>query len=229
MKSLLFTLFAGFFTLFSPAAFPDSLELPVAGSISAYDQQGDLVFDTATSTSSLRVHWRNVNYLSQRWAYRSVIEYDLSALPEYAVIDSAVLSLNLTQYGSSAGSPGFKFLGYVGDGVLELADASAGDESIATVQVNAITPIQVDLADYLQTLVDAGESYIGINIRSEDEGQTSNTFDEEFRSDSQLLSVTYHIVSPVTIPMIPFAWSVVLLGLLGYLGMTFTLRKFRDH
>ena len=131
---------------------------------------------------SLHVWWRNVNYLNQRWARRSIIEVDISSIPVGAVINSAMLTIDPTQYGTSASGPKFEFYGYVGDGVLELADTSAGDTLLNTVNLSGLGAFSIDITSYVQTLRDAGNTVLGINIRALDEGKTFNTFDEEFKS-----------------------------------------------
>lgn len=208
MKSPLPPLAAALALALPALASADLLDLSISGNITAYDMQGDRVFDSISSTTSLRVHWRNVNFLSQRWAYRSIIEVDLASLPSNAVIDSALLTLSPTQFGSSSGGdPSFDFYGYVGDGSLGLADAAAGDLLVQTVAVGSFSPFQVDFTAYLQTLVTAGEAYLGINIRAEDEGLTFNSFDEEFNSNGiqsgtptfpgPVFSVDFHASAPL--------------------------------
>lgn len=166
-----------------------SVDLPIVDNIAAYDAQGDLIFDSISSDHRLRVHWLNVNYLNQRWAYRGILEIDISALPSDANISSATLNIDPTLLSSSEGNPGFDFLGYVGNGVLDLADADAGDQLIDNLVLDG-SAFQVDFTAFLQTLLAAGDTFLGVNIRSDDEGKTFNTFDEEFRAPSYTTTST---------------------------------------
>ena len=184
------------------ATFIDATSL---GNITVSDPDGDLVFTSVSSTSSLRVRWRNVNFLNQRDAFRSVLEFDLSAVTPGATIDSAILTITPTQVGSSAGGADFDFFGYVGDGVLGLADADAGTVLVENVLVPNTNPFQVDFTAFLQGVIDGGDSIVGINIRSADEGVTNNTFDEEFRSNGSGTSSTVFPGPQLTISFTPNA------------------------
>jgi len=169
--------------LFQPHALNAApVEIPILGNIVVADANGDGAYESVASTTSLHVWWRNVNYLNQRWARRSIIDVDLSSIPSGATISSAVLTIDPTQSGSSASGPVFEVYGYAGDGILELADADAGDTLLDTVTLDGVLPFSIDVTAYVQSLVGAGNAILGINIRALDEGKTFNTFDEEFQS-----------------------------------------------
>jgi hypothetical protein len=184
MKYLLRSLITAGSLFFSVPAMCNVFDAPILGNISVVDVNGDLTFERVSSTTSLRVHWRNVIFLNQKFAYRSVLEVDLSSISVGAIIDSALLKITPTRVGTSAGSPSFAFLGYVGDGTVGLSDADAGDRVVQNVTLSSASTdvFQVDFTRYIQDLLDNGDSILGINIRSNDEGKTFNTFDEEFRS-----------------------------------------------
>ena len=169
--------------MFLPYALHAAVEdMPILGNIVVADANGDGDYESIASTTTLHVWWRNVNFLNQRLARRSIIEVDLSSIPAGAAINSAILTIDPTQSGSSASGPVFQFYGYAGDGALELVDTPAGDILLDTVTLSGLAPFPVDITNYVQTLLDAGNTVLGINIRAFDEGKTFNTFDEEFKS-----------------------------------------------
>ncbi|NNL99261.1 MAG: hypothetical protein HKO62_00835 [Gammaproteobacteria bacterium] len=197
---------AALLTGLAPAA-PRAAEvdLPVIGNASLLDSNADGVYESVASSSQIIVWWRNVNFLDQRFAYRAAIEFDLAALPADTEISAATLTITPTK---SGGAPGraFEFFGYAADGVLAVDDADAGEVLIETREISSLADVDIDVTAYLRELVDAGDPRLGINIRSEDEGDRSNSFDEELRSNGfrttsvispgPSLTVTYTQASP---------------------------------
>ena len=79
----------------------------------------------------------------------------------------------------TSNTPELEFRGYVGDGVLELSDAAAGEQLLATKTIDSLRTVKVDISDYARQLQAQGQRYLGINIRTTSEGKTHNTFDDE--------------------------------------------------
>ncbi len=192
----------------------ETLEVPVIANASFYDSDGDGVFTSVASLSSIIVWWRNINFLSQRHAYRSALEIDLSNIPEGAIIDQANIQLFPTKKGDS---PTLEFRGYIGDGMMNLTDADAGDILLVSFHVNSLSePLIVDITSYMQSLLDSNESILGLNLRVASEGNQSNTFDDEirangFQSTSQVFlgpKVVVEFSSPKQVP-IPFIFLIL--------------------
>lgn len=140
------------------------------------DSNADGVFESSSNSGYLYAHWRNVNYLNQRYTKRVAVEVDLSDYLMAGRIEQAWLQFELI---GTSNTPELEFRGYVGDGVLELSDAAAGEQLLATKTIDSLRTVKVDISDYARQLQSQGQRYLGINIRTTSEGKTHNTFDDE--------------------------------------------------
>ena len=94
----------------------------------------------------------------------------------------------------TSNTPELEFRGYVGDGVLELSDAAAGEQLLATKTIDSLRTVKVDISDYARQLQAQGQRYLGINIRTTSEGKTHNTFDDEVIFRGQQMSDGLQVV-----------------------------------
>ena len=101
--------------------------------------------------------------------YRGAVEFNVSALPSNAVIQSATLRVHY-EGASGARANTLEFNGYVGDGAIELSDFTAGTEvggslypafgPTGTTDKYYAVPVTADL----QSVVSAGTGYAGFTI-----------------------------------------------------------------
>ncbi|ABC28062.1 hypothetical protein HCH_01187 [Hahella chejuensis KCTC 2396] len=152
------------------------ISAPIVGNATFSDNDVDGRFESIYSTSYLYVHWRNVNYLNQRYARRAVIEIDLSEFPDDRRLEQAWFEFDLTGYSNK---PNVAFWGYSGDGVVDLSDAERGEALIATQAIDGTGDWRVDLSQYARKLKAEGKRYLGVNIRSTNEGKRETTYDDE--------------------------------------------------
>ncbi|WP_431686776.1 hypothetical protein [Hahella sp. NBU794] len=155
--------------------FAMEISAPIVGNATFSDNDVDGRFESIYSTSYLYAHWRNVNYLNQRYTRRAVIEIDLSAFPDDRQLEHAWLEFYLTGYSNQ---PDVAFWGYSGDGVLDLSDAERGEALLATQAIDNLGSWRVDLSRYARQLKAEGKRYLGLNIRSVSEGKRDNTYND---------------------------------------------------
>lgn len=125
------------------------------------DQPVDGIFDSISDTG-LTISPKSFAG-SAPYNQRAVMEFDLSQLPPGIQLESA--SLQMTAF---SGTSGNKLLmhGYEGNGIVEIADASAS-ETIADVQIRISKPSSVtfDITEYTNSLLSRGVTYLGLSLR----------------------------------------------------------------
>ena len=170
------------------SCFAADIPAPVVDNVTVYDANGDGIFESISSISQITAHWRNVNYLDQRWTRRGVIEVDLGAFPSNSRLESAELSFYII---GRSNTPDMEFWGYPGDGIADLDDAQSGDVKMNQQVFDANGTWTIDISDYARMLIQQGHRYLGINVRAASEGRTNNTYDDEivfngYQSTSQV-------------------------------------------
>lgn len=161
---------------FIPTTYGAIYELPVSGNITVKDSGGDDTFETITAYSEIKVHWKNVDGMSQRWKCRGIIEFDLEPFFPLRRAETAILKFCTNQ---RSNRPEIQFWGYRGDGITELSDANRGDVLITTQIIDDLDTWEVDLTSFVNSQIRQGNRFIGINLRESSEGKTDNTYDNE--------------------------------------------------
>ncbi|HLA84338.1 MAG TPA: dockerin type I domain-containing protein [Thermoguttaceae bacterium] len=96
---------------------------------------------------------------------RAVMEFDLSAIPESVIIESATLQLDINLFSNSPTIyPSLQIYGYTGDGVIGTADPTQTAMPIGqSALITALDPITIDLdADFIDSIVRGETSYLGL-------------------------------------------------------------------
>jgi len=98
---------------------------------------------------------------------RSMLEFDLSTISTALTVDSATLVLRVSQFTKSENVlPRIDVYGYTGDGVIDLADASAAATLIGTATVNALGELRINLdASFVRS---QGAGFIGLRLQNPD-------------------------------------------------------------
>ncbi len=158
----------------------------IAASGSCIDPESDGVFDS-TSIGSKVIS----KDLYGTWTQRAILEFDLSAIPDGAVISAAELSLRplvLDTYG------GFELevWGYSGDGIFQLEDGYAGDNIAAAHWVDSTTSFTVDITEHARNIFHSPSNIMGLNLRADSEKSfcPSGWHDETYLVD-KVLTVIY--------------------------------------
>jgi hypothetical protein len=120
-----------------------------------------------------------------------VFEFDLSAVSSSAPVRSAILQFHVVGLGNGGGGVPLEFHGYAGDGVLNLADATAGGSLAGSVVVSSVGMNQVDITAFVQQLIASGSRIAGLNVRSAREALTSNVDDHCYIAGRQSTSTLY--------------------------------------
>ena len=96
---------------------------------------------------------------------RSMLEFDLSTISTALTVDSATLVLNVSQFTKSGTVfPKVDVYGYTGDGVIDLADASAAATLVGTATVNALGELRINLdANFVRS---QGAGFIGLRLQN---------------------------------------------------------------
>ena len=129
--------------------------------------------------------------------YRGALEFNVSALPSYAVIQSATFRIH---YDGASGFPAnsLQFNGYVGDGKITADDFTAGSE-LGGMTYPAFGPTgtkyySVPVADFLQSVVMDGTGYAGFTMQNVINNQT--LLGASLSSTPPQLLVTYSVPEP---------------------------------
>jgi hypothetical protein len=150
------------------------VDAPLLGYGTGRDLQNDGAFDNVNTASTIEARSTRLAYLNQYVTERAIFEFDLSGVSRSVPPRSAILDFAVIAYGSGSGSVQLDFWGYRGDGVVNLADAVAGDSLVGSVVVSSIGAKQIDLTAFVQQVIAAGSSIAGLNVRMHSETITSN-------------------------------------------------------
>jgi len=132
---------------------------------------------------------------------RGLMEFDLSQVPAGAMITGARLHLEPNQITSGGGSGPRLFVhGYQGDGAASAADpASPANQIGSTSVITTFAPITIDLsAAYVQSLIDADATHLGLMIRPDSNGHRAHYVSWEGGEPSAvpLLTIDYSLAPP---------------------------------
>lgn len=152
----------------------DPVVAPVLGNMTATDLQNDGTFDTINTATPVEARSTRVTYLNRYETKRAVFEFDLSGVSPSVPVRSAILEFTVIGYGNGPGGVQLDFWGYKGDGLLNLADAVAGDSIVRSIVISSTGVKQIDLKDFVQQLVNTGSFIAGLNIRTHNEAATSS-------------------------------------------------------
>lgn len=130
---------------------------------------------------------------------RGLMEFDLSQVPAGATITGARLNIEPNQITSGGGGSGPRLFvhGYQGDGAASAADpASPLNQIGSTSVITTFAPITIDLsATYIQSLVDADATHLGLMIRPDSNGHRAHyiTWEGGEPSAVPLLTIDYSL------------------------------------
>lgn len=99
-------------------------------------------------------------------SFRTAFEFDLSGLPAGAIVNSATLTMVLTNW---EGSRALQARGYAGDGTVHLADCDNLDGLVGTfgVDPSGTQTVTLDVTGFVAGLVAGGGPFAGFNVREE--------------------------------------------------------------
>lgn len=140
--------------------------------------------------------------------YRGVFEYNISTIPQGAVIESATFAVGYGSYngGGSSGYPELRMYGHVGDGVLTEDDVTRTDTYLDSAVVNSFGGRQLNVASsFLQPLVNAGEDNLTLQLRG-------NGIDglSVYLASQPSLTITYSVPEPVSAGLLLLASPLLL-------------------
>jgi hypothetical protein len=123
------------------------------------DGPQDGAFDSITAPGLGCVN--NNGYTS----FRTAFEFSLSALPAGATINTATLTVSLSNF---EGQRAVEVHGYAGDGTVQLADfAVDGLVGSASVDPSGTQLVNFDVTSFVADLVVRGETFAGFDVREE--------------------------------------------------------------
>jgi len=146
----------------APAAHAGEHSIPALVDGYAADLDGNGTFDTL-DTASETVLTRDLPPLEER----GLIEFALPELDPSAQVTAATLTLNVLLLQYPGGDPGVAvdFLGYAGDGVLTLADATSTDAVVGRLETETLGEATVALDPaFVQSLLRTGQ-HLGLVSR----------------------------------------------------------------
>ena len=152
-------IFVGAFSLVIPAH-ADAINLNVV-SVATGEDNGpqDGVFDSLTGLNLGSVN--NNGFTS----FRTAFEYSLSGLPTGSTINSATLTMVLTNF---EGTRAIAVHGYAGDGIVQLSDfALNGLVGTVSVGPNGTQTLTLNVTGFVADLVANGGTFAGFNVREE--------------------------------------------------------------
>lgn len=99
-------------------------------------------------------------------SFRTAFEFDLSALPAGAIVNSATLTTVLSNW---EGTRALEARGYEGDGTVQLGDCDNLDGLVGTFGVDPIgtQTLTLDVTGFVAGLVASGGPFAGFNVREE--------------------------------------------------------------
>jgi hypothetical protein len=197
--------------------------LPLLADGTASDVPTDGVFDSVDTVSGTLTAQSTTGNLQTPQTRRAILEFDASGLAPSAVIHSATLGLQSIAL-KRGGTPAvFDLHGYAGDGIVTLADATAGGPVLASVALTTTGIIRLDTTSFLGDLRAAHGTVAGFNLRDTNEGPTATGRDELVQvGSSESLSplaapprLEVISSSPVPAPATPFPYVIALAVLLA--------------
>ena len=205
-------------TALAGVALAETVELAIFEDATAVDDPTDGVFDFFASAGTVTAHSQVTNFLNIFITERALFEFDLSAVPAGAIIESATLTMYATKTSHGGSGADFDVHGYTGDGVVEISDADSSEGVVLSFHVDSTGFYGLDLAAAVQGYLDASASVLGLNIRAQSEGPDPFGHDDEVGfSPSESTSVVFPppvFLVEYTIPSVPGVpvWSRLVLA-----------------
>ena len=160
-----------------------------------------IVTDGDTSILSQEVDFANIDR-------RGIVEF---ALPDEAGpvdVTEAILEIDVGSFTfSGTDFPLLELFGYAGDGDATVADATASTNLIGQRRVDDTDVLAISLdADYVESLINSGEGFLGLLFRSERQVAFSSTEAAAFADVVPTLTLRYSAVpEPTSIGLIALA------------------------
>ncbi len=126
-------------------------------------------------------------------AYRAILEFELPSELQNKHVIEAVLYFHRTSAGGSPETSGFKVYGYVGNGVVELQDATRISNQLGGILRMWDSEQYLDVTDYIKSFDISSNKFPGFVIRGyfgQGGLHSSEGFTEEYRPK---LTITYRL------------------------------------
>lgn len=159
---------------------------------------------------------------------RSAIEFSLSGLSSGDVVNSAIFRMKST--GTAVAGGNFQFWGYVGDGIVTSSDSYPTSNLLGTLATLGGQPLYLlDVTSFIQSLVNAGNSYAGILITVQEESASTFLGNDIVSRDTATYGFNVADVPAIDVQFsagsnVPEPDSLLLLGL-ALTGLVATRRK----
>jgi hypothetical protein len=203
--------------------------LPLLADGTASDVPTDGVFDSVDTVSNTLTAQSTAGSQQTPQTRRAILEFDASGLASSASVQSATLVLQSSML-KRGGTPAvFDLHGYAGDGVVSLADATAGGPVLSSVSLTTTGIIRMDATSFLGGLRAANGAIAGFNLRDTNEGSSPGGRDELVQVGSaESLSPlaapppleVVSSIAPAPTPAMPPGYDVAMAGLLALGGLS---------
>ena len=127
---------------------------PVVGLGSGFSTTNEISGYASPDTTQCTAGHELIGQETHVWA-RCALEFDVSTIPDGAVVDSATLSLHTSAVTACAGGCQLAIYGYSGNAFFAIADLTAGD-FLGTMGSGQGTTTTLDVSAFVQSILDSG-------------------------------------------------------------------------